>query len=219
MKGMFYNNLYIDPYAGNRLNTSYVRVLHASPNAPAVDIYVNNILAVSNLYYRNFSQYYPIAAGQYNIKVYPAGQITNPIINTNLMAPDRVIGTIAITGMLNEISLLTVPDTPMAIPSGTVSLRFVHLSPNTPAVDVSTTTGVNLFSNIAYKQIPNYISVNPGTYAIHIRPAGSLQPILYVPNITLLANRFYTIYLVGIRDGNPPLQVLIPLDGNSYIKV
>lgn len=216
---MYYNNPYINPYTGCRLNTSYVRVLHASPNAPAVDIYVNDILVVSNFNYRSFSQYFPIEPGEYNIKVYPAGQIANPVINTNLIAPDRIIATIAVIGTVNEIGLLTIPDPPIAVPLGTVNLRFVHLSPDTPAVNVSTTSGTRLFSNISYKQIPNYIPVAPGTYAIHIRPVGSLQPILYVPNITLLANRFYTIYLIGIRNGNPPLQVLIPLDGNSYIKV
>ena len=57
----------------------------------------------------------------------------------------------------------------------------------------------------------------PSTYRLQARIAGTDQVILDVPNINLTANRYYTVYAVGLPVGQPPLQVLIPLDGQSYL--
>ena len=199
-------------------DNSYVRVLHASPDAPPVDVYANGNIIARNLAYRGFTEYLTVPPGNYNIRVFPAGSTTNPVIDTNVNVPPRSIFTVAAVGRLAEIGLFPVQDPVMPIPPGRVMLRFVHLSPNAPNVDVVLPNGTPLFSNVGYRQITNYIPVNPGTYTIYVRVAGTNQNVLYVPNIRLSSNRFYTVYAVGLAGGNPPLQVLIPLDGNSYIR-
>lgn len=96
-------------------------------------------------------------------------------------------------------------------------IRFGHLSPEAPTLNVVLPNGNTLFSNVSYKQITPYIPVDPGTYTIEARSSSSDERILYVPNIRLRGDRFYTIYAVGNLSKPPELQVLIPLDGNSYI--
>ena len=54
----------------NDKDVSYVRVFHASPNAPAVDIYVNGSLVFENLSYKEFTEYVPLPMGEYNVQVY-----------------------------------------------------------------------------------------------------------------------------------------------------
>ena len=203
----------------NRVTNSYFRLLHASPNAPVVDIYLNNALAVRNLAYRGFSQYLTVPPGIYNIKVYPSGQQNIPILDTSITIPERSIQTIAAIGIAPDISLLPVNEPAEPTLPDKVFLRFAHLSPNAPNVDVALPNNSILFNDVSYMEVANYTAVNPGNYTFYIRAAGTNQNVLYVPNINLKPNRFYTIYAVGIAGGNPPLQVLIPLDGNSYIKV
>ncbi|MTI47814.1 DUF4397 domain-containing protein [Sporosalibacterium faouarense] len=198
---------------------SYARILHASPNAPGVDVYVNDKILATNLTYKNFTEYYPLDPGLYNIKVYPTGQRENPVINSDIRVPPRGIYTIAAINKLENIALYPILDTPQQIPSGRVYARFVHLSPGAPNVDVKTGDDNMLFSNVAYKGVTEYKLINPGTYTFNVFAAGTDDRVLYVPNITLKPNRFYTIYAVGLVEGNPPLQVLIPLDGNSYLNV
>lgn len=198
---------------------SYIRVLHASPDAPAVDVYADGKLIASNLAYRDFTEYVEVTPGTYNIKVYPAGTQTNPVINTSLNIPDRSILTVAAVGRLANIKLRVVPDTPMSIPPGKTFLRFAHFSPNAPNVDITLPDGTVLFSNVAYSEVTDYKSINPGTYTLQARVAGTGNVVLTVPNQTLLPNKFYTAYAVGLVGQSPPLQLLTPLDGNSYIKV
>lgn len=197
---------------------TYVRVLHASPNAPAVDVYVNNSPVFRNLSYRGFSQYIPLpGGGLYNIKVFPAGTTVNPVINTNIFIPNGRIYTVAVIGELSDISLLPIEDPRIPITPGKASIRFVHLSPDAPNVDIALPNGTKLFSDVAYKEIERYINVNAGTYTLQMRIAGTNNIVLTVPNIRLAPNRFYTIYAVGFASKSPGLQFLIPLDGNSYL--
>lgn len=198
---------------------SYVRILHASPDAPPVDIYANDKLLASNVAYKSFTEYYSLSPDVYNIKVYPTGQRQNPVIDRDIRIPPSGIYTVAAINKLSDITLYPILDTPMPLPNGTVYLRFIHLSPGAPNVDVRLANGTTLFEDVAYKEVTDYIPVNPGTYAFNVYPTGTDDSVLYVPNATLKANRFYSVYAVGLAGGQPPLQALIPLDGNSYLTV
>jgi hypothetical protein len=98
-------------------------------------------------------------------------------------------------------------------------LRFAHLASAAPALDL-VTDGTTLFSDVGYQDVTEYVPVNPATYTLRLRSAGTGGVVLTAPNATLTSGRFYTVYAVGMPgSGAPPLQVLIPLDGNSYLNL
>ena len=136
---------------------SYIRILHASPDAPAVDIYANGNLIAQGLTYKEFTDYLQVNPGRYNIQVFPAGQQMNPVINTDITIPQNNAYTIAAVGRLSSIGLLPIPEiympeTQMRMPNNS-NVRFVHLSPNAPAVDITLPDGTKLFENVPYKKI------------------------------------------------------------------
>lgn len=198
-------------------STSYVRALHASPDAPAVDIYVNDRLVARGLRYREFTSYVPIAGGLYNIKVYPAGTNANPVINKNVNIPPNSIFTVAATGMLKDIDLTLIPEPPVKKQPYDTFLRFVQLSPNAQNVDLYLSNGNRLFTDVEYKEITDYIPIRPGVYEFQVKPTGTQNVILTVPNANLRQGNVYSIYMIGLQNGNPSLQVLIPLDGSTYL--
>lgn len=208
-----------NPYNSMTNSNSYVRVFHASPDAPPVDVYVNNKIVASNLMYQNFTEFLPLSPGRYNLKVFAAGTTTNPVIDTVVNIPQGSIFTAAAVGRLNDIELQLIEEPRMSIPPGRVYVRFGHLSPNAPRVDVRLADGTPLFTNVGFTEISRYIPVSPGAYTLNVFIAGTNERVLTVPNINLQANRFYTVYAVGLAGQRPPLQVVIPLDGNSYLSV
>lgn len=199
-------------------NNTYMRVFHASPNAPAVDVYMNETLIARRLAYKNFSNYISVPPGKYNVKVFPTGKKDTPVINTNVDVPARSIITVSAIGTLPNISLLPILEPVFDRIPGRAYLRFAHLAPTTPNVDLLA-SGQKLFSNVAYKNVTNYIPVNPGVYTFNLNSTSNNQRILYVPNMRLLPNKIYTIYAVGLLGKTPPLQLVIPLDGNTYLKL
>ncbi|PRR78911.1 hypothetical protein CLLI_12500 [Clostridium liquoris] len=199
---------------------TYIRFLHAIPSALNIDIYLNDRLMASNLSFKKFTEYSPIAPGYYTLKIFVSGKTSNPIIDTSFFATPNNIFTAAAAGNLNNIHLKLIEDIPMTIVPGTTMIRFIHLSPDTPTVNVALTSREGIiFNNVSFGEVTNYQQVSPGHYGIQITAAHSGSVILIVPSTPFGPNKFYSIYAVGLSAGNPPLQVLLPLDGNSYLKV
>ncbi|KEI76570.1 hypothetical protein N486_12705 [Clostridium botulinum B2 128] len=195
--------------------TSHIRILHATPDAPAVDIYINNNLISKGLSYKGFTEYMPLISRVYNIKVFPTDKKDVPVINKNIFIPPNSIYTIAATNFLKNIALFPILDKKLDNKNPNKAyVRFVHLSPNAPKLDFYM-NGKEIFNNIDYKNITNYSSVDPKNYTLSLKIANTENTILTSPNANL---KYYTVYAVGLANGKPSLQVLIPLDGNSYIR-
>lgn len=209
---------YYDNYLRQRQASSHIRLLHASPNLAAVDVYANGSLIARNFRFKNFTEYMPISPGNYRIRVYPAGASNNIVLDANVsIGPDQIF-TIAIVGLLPNISLRTILDPKMPIMRNKVMLRFANLSPNVLKTDLAFQGGKVIFPGVSYLRVTNYTMLNPETYNFELRLPNTNKRILLVPNVRLKENRFYTMYAVGLAEGTPALQMLIPLDGNSYIR-
>ncbi|QZY54512.1 DUF4397 domain-containing protein [Crassaminicella profunda] len=193
----------------NTPDNSYIRVLHAVPNAPNVDVYANGNLIVQDLAYRQFSPYVPVTPGNYNIEVYPTGKKENPVIDTDVYIPQGTFFNVAAIGELPNISLYPIPEPTTAQNFGRPCIRFVHLSPNAPAVDITLSDGRKIFSNISYKDITDYACIPSGTYTFQVRPSGTDDVVLTIPNVELMADNYYTIYAVGLAGETPPLQAIV----------
>ena len=51
-----------------------------------------------------------------------------------------------------------------------------------------------------------------------VERADNNERVISHPNMVLKNGYIYTSYMVGLVNGEPFIQVLIPLDGSSYIK-
>jgi hypothetical protein len=196
---------------------SYVRILHASPDAPPVDIYVNGNMIAQNLPYKQFTGYMTVNPGRYNIQVFPTGQTMNPVVNVNVAVPPGSAYTVAAVGRVADIGLLPIPEKYLPVmpmhAANNANVRFIHLSPNAPAVDIMLPNGTILFQNVAFKTYTDYISVQPGEYTLLVKPNGSNQTVLTVPNVYLMPGETYSIYAVGLAGETPPLEALLTTDG------
>lgn len=209
---MYYNpyaNMLAQCYMLQQQMNSNIRVLHAVPNAPAVDVYANDNIIIKNLPYKEVSSYIPVPSGNINIKIYPTGSTTNPVIDTNVYIPERSFYTIAAIGELPDISLYPVQEPSSANKSGLSCVRFIHLSPNAPAVDIKLPDGTIVFSNVPFKSIANYTCVPSGTYTFRVTPAGTNDVVLTIPDVKLNPNTFYTVYAVGLVGETPNLEALL----------
>lgn len=205
-------------YTSARQTYSYVRLLNASLNTEPVDVYANAAQIASGLSYKGFTEYFQMLPGTYEITVFPAGTTGPALLQTQVDIPVRSIMTAALIGLSPALSIRTYFETVIQIPAGRLYLRFANLSPDSPNMDLIA-NGNRLFAGVAFGLATNYAQIPAGAYVFNIMQSDTGARLLYVPNITLGAGRFYTIYVVGQISGVSPLEVLIPLDGNSYIQV
>lgn len=193
-------------------NSSLVRVFHAAPQAPNVDVYVNDQMVFSNLAFGDFTRYVYLDEGEYNVSVYLAGQKDRPVINQMVDVPSQQIFTIAATGNLDNLGLLVIPDKVSKTPSQNYSsVRVIHLSPNAPGVDILV-DGDTLFEDISFGEGTDYVDLNPGTYNVNV-VLNTDKSVVLPLKVTLNPDKIYTIYIIG----NPPtLQAVQVVDGNTY---
>ncbi len=62
--------LFVLPQQASAADTGRVRVMHASPDTPAVDIFVDGAKAVTALAFPNNTPYVTLPAGGHNVKVF-----------------------------------------------------------------------------------------------------------------------------------------------------
>lgn len=193
-------------------NSSLVRVFHAAPQAPNVDVYVNDQMVFSNLAFGDFTRYVYLDEGEYNVSVYLAGQKDRPVINQMVDVSSQQIFTIAATGNLDNLGLLVIPDKVSKSPSQNYSsVRVIHLSPNAPGVDILV-DGDILFEDISFGEGTDYVDLNPGTYNVNV-VLNTDKSVVLPLKVTLNPDKIYTIYIIG----NPPtLQAVQVVDGNTY---
>jgi len=198
--------------------TSFIRFLHAVPNTPPVnvDIYVNKKLIVKNLKYEDFTEYIPSRSGVHSIQIFPAGNKIEQLLDIRIPAEPDKIYTIAIIGTVENIEAEAFEDEFMQDKS-TAYMRFINLSPYDTSFDISI-DDIDVVYDLEYMEKTDYLMIPGGKHTMKI----FLQPenvrVVSHPNMVLKNGNVYTSYIVGLEDGNPEIQVLIPLDGSSYIK-
>ena len=188
-----------------------VRVIHASPDAPAVDVWVNGAPAFTNLAYKGITSYAMLRAGTYNVKVVPAGMTSPVVIQANLTLKGNTDYTVMAIGTLAQIHPLVLVDNSAPAPADQARVRFVHASPDAPAVDIAVQNGPVLFSNVSFGQSGGYITVPAGSYPLEVRLAGTSTVALSLGNIALKGGQTYSAFAVGLA-GNGSLTALLSLD-------
>jgi hypothetical protein len=187
--------------------TARVMVIHASPDAPGVDLYVDNARVDSNLTFLGNTGYVDIAAGIRMVKVTVTGT-TTPVIEGPVPVTAGTVYSVFAADSAASIFPLLLVDTLTAPAAGKAHVRFVHLSPNAPAVDVTLENGTVVFGNRAFGEYTGFTPLDAGSYVLQVREAGTTNIVLTLPSITLEAGKIYTVYAKGFAGVTSGAQAL-----------
>ncbi len=178
------------------IGTSNVMVIHASPDAPAVDLLVDDAVAGSGLAFPNNTDYLAVSAGSHNLKVNVSGTNTTVIEADLDFMRDMYYSVFAIDSVA-KIKPLVIEDDLTAPAAGNAHVRFIHLSPNAPAVDITTTNGDIVFGNVSFSEYTAFTPLGAGTYNLQVRVQGTDTVVLELPGITLEDGKIYTVFAKG----------------------
>jgi opacity protein-like surface antigen len=201
-----------------------VRVVHASPDAPAVDILVNNGKVLENLPYREYSEYLPLPAGAYEFKINVTGTDTTvKTVPATLMAGrDYTVVAVGYAGGKApgfDVKLLEDDNTLPA--NNGVKIRVMHGAPGAPQVDVYLTTPFETLmgktaqlTNVPFNAASGYLTVPVGLYQARVAVAGTTTVAIDSHRLTTWANMVRTIIAVDNPGGGAPFGFIILPDRN-----
>lgn len=205
--------------------TGRIRVLHASPDAPAVDILVNGTVVIEALPYREYTEYLPVPAGTQEIRVNVTGTETT-VLRANPMVAAGVDYTAIATGFATPartpaLDLLLLRDDNTLATDNRVKLRVVHAAASAPGVDVYLTTPFETIrdkqpglSGVPFGGVSPYITVPVSLYQARVAVAGTKTVAIDSHRLVTWNNMIRTVVAVDNRGGGAPFELLLLPDRN-----
>ena len=210
--------LVVGPSAFAESDTTHIRVAHLSPDAPNVDVWVDGSVTLEDVPFQAVSDYLELPAGEHRIQISPAGATEPIVIDATVDFAAGQAYTVAATGLLgdDDLSPIVLQDD-LSPTAERAKVRFVHTSPDAPSVDVAVAGGPVLFSDVVFREASGYAAVDPATYDLDVRPAGTMDVALNVPGVTFEAGANYTVFAIGqLSDGT--LAALPAVDAQASVE-
>ncbi|MET1254853.1 DUF4397 domain-containing protein [Aliikangiella maris] len=195
-----------------------VRVVHASPDAPAVDVVANDNFdapLIENLAYTEFAGYVMLPAADYNIKVTPTGAQAPVVIDADLSLMAGESYNVIAANVLASIEplVLTADNRRIATEA---KLRLVHASPAAGNVDIyivapgaDITDLTPALSDVALTADSGFVSLLPGDYDVILTVAGSKDIALGPVSVTLNGAGIYTAIARDAAGGGLPAGLIL----------
>lgn len=182
------------------LPVAYVSIYHESPNAPELDVFVDE-RPVNRLEFTDYTGYLNFYTGDRNFKINPFNA-SNTLIDTTYNFVDGGFYSLFIVNNVSNVETLIVRDSASAPADGKAKVRFINLSPDAPALDVTEGENTSLFSAQTFKDPSDFVEVNATSDSFAVKAAGSSDELLSADDISLRPGGFYTIIVRGFA--NPP---------------
>lgn len=183
---------------GIALGNACVVVVHASPDAGPIDVYVDDELALPGLTYGTLNDFVPVNAGDRRIRIVPAGAaLADAVIDGQVALVDGVAYELAAIGPIDGLDAAVLPVVTDPLAADAARVRLVHAAPDAPAVDIATIGGDVLIADVSFGEASGYAEVPAGTYEVEARIAGTEDVALPMPGTVFAPNTSYTVYVVG----------------------
>ena len=200
-------------------NSTQIRFVHAIRDGGPLDIDVNSTKIFTDIAFFGFQPsagYTKASSGSVTIEGLATGTTTQVFTSTASLGSGQY--TLIATGSETAtngagVSLLSIPDTNTAPPTGDVEFRVINASQTQGNVDIyilpnPVNGGIQppaTISGLAYTQASNYITLpfnsNNSGYTMYVTSSGTTNPI-FSQNLSSPTNSIRTLVLTDVQNGS-----------------
>lgn len=181
-----------------------VRVVHASPDAPAVNVLVDGQPVAENLTFGSATEYVDLPAGDHQVQVIPADGDA-PVIDQSVTLDGWTSTILAVTGDLANIQLQQQAVDVSETDPGQARLRLFNADPQGANLGLAIAGSQDpLVGGTGFPNVSEYASINPGTYDLELRNTDSGEVVTSSPGFTVEAGQVYDLIALGAAEGGQP---------------
>src|SRR5829696_2375089 len=187
-----------------------LRVFHASPGVPEVDVLLDGQTLLRGLTYKTASNYSVMSPEEHRVQIVPTGQTADAAVvdETIDAAPGRAY-LVAVFGLLNDIGGDIYDVDLSEIEPGNARVRLLNFSPDAGEIDLLETGGDEWFGDVDLGGAADYQDIAPGTYSADVRGAED-RVLLTVSALPFEETRVYDVVVLGqLADDSLELQSLV----------
>jgi hypothetical protein len=203
---------------GQALAYAPTMFVHVSPDAPPVDIRVNNALALQRLPYPVNTGYQNLASGASTIDITSTDR-NRHLFDTTVELEGHQHYSFFIVDSAGRQKYFILSDTLATPASGQALLRYLQLTPDTAAIDLGIVGAATLFANRRFNDqqtrgtLARFRAIPAGSYALEARKPGTDTVTRSLPTFTFVAGKHYTLITRGGLNGTgsaaPTAQLIV----------
>jgi hypothetical protein len=187
-----------------------LRLMHAVPNAPAIDVWLDGSRKVTDLAYGQFTGHLEVPPGNHLITVTPTGESTNQaLINSRMDIAADDAYTVMAVGKMPDIRAIVLPDErrPSSPVQTDARLRVINAASDTPAFDVLRPNEQGVFnmpavvSDVEFGTGSGYANINAGAATLRLEAVDSSNVLLTLGDARFAADGVYTLAVLPTADG------------------
>lgn len=207
-------------------DAAQVRLIQASPDVPALDLYLNDSAVAYNLTFGTRTSYVPVGAGTYQVRANVTGTRQElAAVSSSVVAGHQYTAIVGDT--VASLHLLLLPDQTRPAPAGEATVRVVNAATRSGPLDVylipsgsgavaAPTTA--LAFGMAFGTVEGYRDVPAGSYAMSAFAAGTAPgtgyaPLFAGPLLSLRSGAVRTVVLLDRPGAAPGVQAMVNVEG------
>lgn len=182
---------------------AFVRVVHAVPDAPAVDVYVDGTQTVDAAPFKAVTPYGNVPAGKHHVIITASGNMSAKVFEGDLTLRAGKYYTVAAIGYLKTLKPKVFESSSLNMNKEKAQVNVYHLSPNGPRIDAIAPDYDNarIVPNLSYGR--KYTAfVSPMGVNLNIVPAMKMTPVVKnLSGINVNAGKTYSVFAFGLVGG------------------
>lgn len=187
-------------------NTSYVRVIHASPYVGTADVFVDGKAFLNSFQFAAITDYVALPAGNHKVQIALVGKGINAAALTKTLPVEAGKAyTIAAVGATPQSLNLQVFIDDNKVVANQARVRVYHLIPDAGQVNVAIGEN-NTIKNMTYENDSPYLTMDTGPCEFSVT-VPLVNMTLSIPK-TLEPNTITSVFAVGMVKGNPKAQLV-----------
>lgn len=177
------------------------RVVHASPDAPAITVLVDGQPVAENLAFGSVTAYVDVPAGDHHVQVVPADSDA-PSIDQTVTLNGWTSSILAVVGDVANMQFLQQAVDVSETEPGQSRVRLL----NADQQNVNLGLGIagsqdTLVGGTGFPNASDYVAITPGTYDLEVRNTDSSEIVTSSPGFTVEDGMVYDLMALGASDG------------------
>jgi hypothetical protein len=189
-----------------------LRLIHAAPGLPAVDLLAESSLLTGPVSATQISDYQALDSGIHTIELTQVGTTQPALISATLQLEVGKEYSLLLVEEGGKAKMLLLPDDNELPNPGKTRLRYVNASPLTGELDLLIHQSLALFNKQAYQAPSGYKEIQAGVYDLEVRSSNTMTSILDLPGITLVEGTVNTLVVYDDPNGEAAVRAFPSVD-------
>lgn len=180
-------------------DTAAVRLVHAVPDGPPVDVYIDGVSVAEGVGFFTVGDYFAVPSGARLVQVTAADTPpSSAVISETLSLAAGQPYTLLASGTADSIEASLLEDDRTLPAAGDTKIRFIHAVADGPAVDIRRVgADVPLINNLAFQEASDYLPLLPGSYDLNVVATGETAELFDFDQTLVADEPIYDIFLIG----------------------